>query len=295
MSAPQPPRDDLADQRRRAERASRADALDAPACAALAAGMGEDFKDELYRAAVHELRNALSVVQGWAQVLGLAGRKPEVVAEAAEVLQRSVRDQEELLGAIHDIGERAADDAAPARIPIDLGGAIASARESVGRFALARSVEVRVVIDPEARSALGDPIHLHFVIRHLLLGAIQASPERGLVLVEVISSEQSARLLVTDEGDRLSEGSPPCPFERLRRSADGSPGRESSLDFFLATIRLRIERLGGRVAAWSPEAGVGATFAVLLPKPGRIRFSEDKEDECADPPLDRRRPEELSA
>lgn len=298
MTAPQqPPRDDR-DDRRSAGRHSWIEALASgvPGESGGAADLEGDFKDELYRAAVHEFLNALSVVQGWSQVLGLPGCRPEAVAEAAEALRRSVRDQEELLGAIQEIGERGCD-AASAGIPIDLGEAIASARGSVGRSALARSVEVRATIDPGARFALGDPAHLHFVIRHLLLNAIRVSPDRGLVMVEVISSGRFSCLLVTDEGDRLAEGSPPRPFERLQR-ADGRAGAEPALDFFLAMIRLRVERLGGRVAAECRGASAGeggATLAVLLPKPGRNQLPGAKEDECADPPLDRRRPEEPSA
>lgn len=290
MTLPMTSKDDRAPSHRRPDRDAWVDALERGAARACAPALGEHSRGELHRGAIHEMRNALNVIQGWSQLLALAGRKPELAVEAAAVLRRNVRDQEELLEAMQDIGPGACD-AGGDRNPINLGGVVASARESAEHEAHARSVEVRMVADPEGTTVLGNPSRLLFIARRLILNAVQASPARGLVTVEVAASPRSVRLLVTDEGSRLIEDSPPCPFERLRRDAEGT----TPLDFFLAMIRLRVESLGGCIAARSPEFGPGATFAVLLPRPGQVRHPEAMEGECLIAPTDRPRPEESTA
>src|SRR5439155_318243 len=133
----------------------------------------------------------------------------------------------------------------------------------------ARSIRIRLLLDPEAGVVLGDPQRLQQVVWNLLSNAIKFSPAGGRVEVRLEADGSHVELEVSDAGQGIPAEFLPHLFERFRQADSSTTRAHGGLGVGLAIVHHLIERHGGTVRAESPGPGQGATFTVRLPATAR--------------------------
>lgn len=214
----------------------------------------------------HELRNPLTTVRGYAQLMQQRGsyseRALDAIVAQADRLNRLVDD---LLGAALLETERLR--LRPS--PVDL----AELARACVRTAGGLTRRYRLLVEAPATMPPGswDRGRLEQVLQNLLSNAIRYSPGGGDVVVRVEDLGSEARLSVRDQGIGIPPEALPRLFERFYRVEDAAAAGVQGLGLGLYVVRSLVEAHGGRLDVASTP-GAGSTFTVTLPyEPGTPR------------------------
>lgn len=249
---------DMTERRRAHERMAQSDKL--RAVGELAAGVA------------HNLNNALTVIQGRAQLLMMRSQD-EATVKSLEVITRAVADGSQTLRRILDFARR---DTAQEFAPVELAELISSsveiARPKWQNRNATRSGSIELTIENQgAVYVLGESAELREVILNLIFNAVDAMPEGGTIETGTRGELDTACFWVADTGC----GMPPEIVERIFEPFYTTKG-ERGTGLGLAASHGIIARHGGRIMVVSEE-GLGTRFEVRLPlyeKPGRTKKQE---------------------
>jgi CheY-like chemotaxis protein len=149
--------------------------------------------------------------------------------------------------------------------PVELTGVIESAVETVRLAADTKGIRLDVAPMTDHAVITGDPTRLQQIVWNLLSNAIKFSDSGGGVLVALERRNDTARIIIRDEGRGIAPAFLPHVFDPFRQ-ADGAITREhGGLGLGLAIVKYLAELHGGSVSATSAGEGHGSTFVVTLP------------------------------
>ncbi|MGH2499950.1 MAG: sensor histidine kinase, partial [Candidatus Limnocylindria bacterium] len=203
-------------------------------------------RDDAVAAAVHELRNPLTSVHGYAQLM----------ARNLDAVQRQVVQLERLIADLL----RAPGEAEPGFAPVDLA---VEAHEAARRAELAGNVQVTIEKRGECPPVRADAVRITQLLDNLIGNAVKFSPPGSQIDVTLERIDAVLRLSVADQGIGIAPEELQRIFERYRRGdhAADVPG----LGIGLTLCRDIVEAHGGRIWAESEGLGKGSTFHVELP------------------------------
>jgi len=204
-------------------------------------------RDDAMASAVHELRNPLTSVQAYGQLMS---RNLHSVQRQVAQLERLIADLLQLPGARPFTEE-----------DVDLGH---EARDAAQRLRLLSDREVDVVVDDEGPHVVrGDAGRLGQVLDNLLGNAAKFSPPDRPIQVSVRRSGDEVVIAVIDHGEGIRGEELSLIFERYYRARDGRgvPGEGIGL----AVSREIVLAHRGRIWAMSAGPGKGSTFFTALP------------------------------
>lgn len=203
-------------------------------------------KEDALATAVHELRNPLTAVHGYATLMS---RNLHSVQGQLTQLERLMAD---LLSAEHKTqgGET----------PVD---AVSGAREAIGRARLrGAKVDLEAPAEP-VRLAIGEARFAQ-VLDNLISNAMKYSPAAEPLVVTVAVAEGVGKVAVTDHGIGIPAEHLARVFDRFYRvggTADAVAGQGLGLSICKEIVTAH----GGRIWAESEGPGRGSTFAFTLP------------------------------
>jgi signal transduction histidine kinase len=238
-----------------------------------AAEQALEARDELLAIIAHDLRNPVSVIHAYIQLL-----RPRVPP-------RGPADIEQLSTGLEHMGSATTRLAAQIDELLDLarlqaGEALELQLRTTDLVALARQVAleqqqttrhhaIAVVTSLPELCGCYDPVRIARVLSNLLSNAVKYSPNGGAVTVEVSRERDAAGawavLRVRDEGLGIPEAEIPRIFDRFRR-ASNVVGRIAGTGIGLASVQQIVAAHQGTIAVASRE-GLGTTVAVRLPLP----------------------------
>jgi len=230
------------------------------------AEQADRLKDEFLATLSHELRTPLTAIFGWASLLRSDDVPVEEVAHALEIIERNARAQARLVDELLDVSRIITGNLRVDVRPTDLVAVVELASSGLRPAAQAKNINLQVETDGEPQIVSGDPNRLRQVVWNLVLNAIKFTPKRGTVSVRLVSEGQSVRLVVSDNGEGISEEFLPYVFDRFRQAEGSVSRRQGGLGLGLAVVRHLVELHGGSVGVDSDGPGHGATFTVNLPK-----------------------------
>ncbi len=247
---------DLTERKRAQERMAQSDKL--RAVGELAAGVA------------HNLNNALTVIQGRAQLLMMRS-EDEATIKSLEVITRAVGDGSQTLRRILDFARR---DTAQDFAPVDLAELVSSsveiARPKWQNRSATRTGSINVTIENQNPVyVLGETAELREVVLNMIFNAVDAMPDGGTIETGSRGELDTACFWVADTGC----GMPPDVVERIFEPFYTTKG-ERGTGLGLAASHGIIARHGGRIMVVS-EQGFGTRFEVRLPlyeKSGQARM-----------------------
>lgn len=208
----------------------------------------------------HELRNALTSVYGWAELL-VRGKAPETVPAAAREVYDAAERTIELLNNFLDLTRLDAGKVRPVVREVDAQHAAQRGFAAVSPAARAKSIELRQAGDVRTVTLHTDPVRLEQILVNLLSNAVRHSPTGRPVVLDIRAGGGRAYFRVINEGvgvapelvERIFE-----PFERF----DPHSGLGTGLG--LPVSRRLAEVLGGSLAVEHADH-TGSTFLLDLP------------------------------
>lgn len=236
---------DITERKRAQERMAQSDKL--RAVGELAAGVA------------HNLNNALTVIQGRAQLLQMRATD-EATYKSLEVITRAVSDSAQTLRRMLDFARRGVTSDFG---PVDLADLIASSVEIARpkwQSSSARSGKIEVeVVNQGAVYVYGDAAELREVVLNMIFNAVDAMPEGGTIETGTRMEIDSACFWVADTGS----GMPPEVVERIFEPFYTTKG-ERGTGLGLSASHGIVARHSGQIMVVS-FPGEGTRFEVRLP------------------------------
>jgi signal transduction histidine kinase len=225
-------------------------------------------KNQLLGMAAHDLRNPLTVVRGYADILTQQFLGP-LNAQQEELLRRicaSSRHMVELVNDLLDVSKIEAGRLDLHPEPTDLQEVVRSAVENCLPLAAPKKIEL-ALSDHGPLPATVDRRRIEQVLNNLLDNAIKYSFSGSRVEIGLQRSSDEAIISVKDRGRGITAEQTERLFQAF--GTDGKPGTEGekATGLGLAIAHRMIQAHGGRIWVES-EVGAGSRFHVALPLSG---------------------------
>lgn len=223
-----------------------------------------DAKTRLMQDVAHELKNPLSVIQGYASFLTKEKAGPEEIQKGLKAI---LANAERLIGMVDHLQEAVRLESAGFGVetrPIEGATLLQEAVESVELEAARRGVRLRW------RSPIGDsllvtadPRRVLQVLGNLLSNALKFTPEGGTVNCTAQRDGEFVRFSVIDTGPGIPAEELPRLFDRFYQTRDNDQKRKG-LGLGLSICKGLVAAHGGRIWVESMP-GVGSAFNFTLP------------------------------
>lgn len=222
------------------------------------------LRDEFVSTLSHELRNPLSAISGWAEVLRLRLKDDPGTADALRAIERAVHKQNRMITDLLDISGLLSGKSPLRTARVDARAVSSLAIDAMGQAIRDKRIQVSLEAPAQALWLTADAERLQQLLCLLLDNAVRFSPEGSRVQVTLEQAHGQLAISISDSGPGIDPGLLPRLFDRFR--PDQSRPHQRSSGFGLAMVRILVELHGGAVEAHSP-AGAGACFRLLLPLP----------------------------
>jgi signal transduction histidine kinase len=214
----------------------------------------------------YELRTPLTSIGGFAEMLagGYAGSLSPNAGEYVTAILDSVARLSTLIDHVLDLTQSQAGALPLERRPVELRRIAREAVKGVEAAARDKSIELEVALEKGLGSVSGDSRRIRQVLDNLLGNAMRFTPPGGRVLLRGGGDDDTARLVISDNGPGMTAKEQARAFDRFSRSTvEGERG--SSLGLGLPLARQFVEAHGGTLTL-SAEPGQGTTVTVELPR-----------------------------
>jgi signal transduction histidine kinase len=201
----------------------------------------------------HEIRNPLAILRATSQMLAERLRADAALASYLDILITESDRMDRLISELQDYARPRP----PALDMLDLASILHAAGDEVRPYANQRGVEV-VVDTSEGVAVSADPQQLHQLLINLLLNAIQASPDGGVVRLIGEHTAHGPRIAVEDAGCGMS------PEVQERVCDPFFTTRDEGTGLGLAIVAAVVQQHQGTLQFHS-VVGQGTRVSVLLP------------------------------
>jgi two-component system, chemotaxis family, CheB/CheR fusion protein len=220
-------------------------------------------KDDFLSNLSHELRNPLTAIIGWAQLIRSNKLDSSRIDRGLEVIYRSAKAQSQLIEDMLDLSRIASGKLHLNLVRLDLASLVNTAIVSVELAAKTKSIEISSNLVPV--EIIGDIDRLGQVVWNLLTNAIKFTPTDGRINITLTTIQTSAQLSVSDNGTGISPELLLNIFDRFQQGDSSSSKSSQGLGLGLSIVRHIVELHRGTVRAESGGEGQGTTLIVQLP------------------------------
>jgi len=226
------------------------------------------LQDDLIHLITHELRNPLTLVTSYAQMVRLAAQDGNVesIPNYINQVERASRSIHRLMENLLQLSKLERSDSLPASEPVDLNTVISFVMADLAPLAKQKQQNVHIEPTADARITHGVPILLREALSNLVSNAVKYTPEGGEITIwtEAGAKPGTVVLGVRDTGIGLSQEDIERLFTKFFRSSDPRVQRERGSGLGLALTHAMVTRMGGAINV-SSTLGEGTTFRLTLP------------------------------
>ncbi len=225
--------------------------------------------------ASHELRTPLAVIQSQVE---LALSQPRTAESYQQTLETCLRSAERMSSLVDGLLLLARSDSERMNLKLTPTDLRLIAEDAVAQFqdkALSLQIELDCVTPEQEILVSADPTFLGQVPMNLIQNALQHTPEKGTVSVQITTDGNVARMSVSDSGCGIAADHLPLLFDRFYRIDKARSRRDGGSGLGLAICRSLVEAHGGTITCESTP-GAGSKFIVTLPLAGQILVSADR-------------------
>ena len=223
----------------------------------------EEVKNKFIATASHDLKNPLTIMTGYIQMLPKVGPLNEKQMEfvgrigvATGNMSTLVQNMLELAKIDLDMELKHED--------VDICALLNKLEEEFGPQAGAKQQTLHFEKTDAAPVVSGDTFQLHQALSNLIGNAIKYTPDEGTIKLSVKLEAEKVTIDVRDSGYGIPKADLPFIFDRFYRVQDDDhPGIEGT-GLGLAIVKSIAEQHGGTVSVES-KAGKGTCFSLTLP------------------------------
>ncbi len=222
----------------------------------------EKLRDDLTHMIVHDLRNPLTSIFGFLELLQISEEK-NLSSDSREMVTNACRGVKNMITMISSILDVNKMDSGEMKLQLESCEIDALIRAVIAENQpLSDGRTVTLVAANALPSVRVDAGLIQRVVQNLLSNALKYTPKRGTVRIAVTSSASEIRVTVTDVGPGIVPEYHQKIFEKFGQVEDRNNRVGSGLG--LAFCKLAVEIHGGRIGVDS-EVGKGSTFWLTLP------------------------------
>ena len=244
-------------------------------------------KDEFLATLAHELRNPLAPVRNAAQLLRMAGLRPEQLQWACDVIDRQVASMSRLIDDLMDVGRINQGKLELRRNTISLATVLRDAVEATRPHMEEFGHQCRMLLPAEDMEVDGDAMRLAQAFMNLLNNAAKYNEKAGWIEVTAARVDGWAKVTVKDNGIGIAGDRLESVFGMFSQVETALVRSSGGLGIGLALSRRLIEMHGGTLVAHSDGLGTGSEFVVLLPmalqKQGERHAGKDRQQQAVLP------------
>ena len=201
----------------------------------------------------HEMKNALTVILGFAELARTSGEKAGTEAKVMRHLREVENETRRTVAQLQSFLSYSSGERAP-RIPRDVNELVRDALSMVRPMARMKELQLEEATGEPPR-VVCDPFAVRQLLLNLLLNALDFARTR--IQVTTRAADGAAEVLVADDGPGVPTKDRQRIFQRFVTTRPGGNG------LGLSTSREIAQAHGGTLALLETESG--ATFAVRLP------------------------------
>jgi signal transduction histidine kinase len=212
----------------------------------------------------YELRSPLTTIIGFAHLLNDPTTGP-LVPKQAEYLNYITTSTNSLFALINNILDLATIDAGAMTLeidPVDIRKTIDNAAEGIQDRLARDRIELKIEVDPNIGSFIGDGSRVVQVLYNLLANAVGFSPQDATITLSAKRTEHNVVFAVTDHGPGIPPEVKDKVFDWFESHSNGSRHRGAGLG--LPLVKSFVELHGGRVRVDS-IVGKGTTVTCDFP------------------------------
>lgn len=227
----------------------------------------DTYKSQLIATVSHELKNPLTAVIGYLEILEADTSLGTSSRSAVEAMERGAgrlsRITEDLL-LLSKVG-----DPNHGILPadVDLKRIVDEVVDLVGVVARQKHLVIDIDQPAEPVTARGDAAEIDRLVANLVSNAVKYTPRGRRVGIKVSHDRDQVRLEVVDEGLGISAADQEHLFDEFFRSSNPEAVRQPGTGLGLAIVKRIVERHDGDIEVVS-ALGAGSSFTVTLPAAG---------------------------
>jgi signal transduction histidine kinase len=227
----------------------------------------ETMRDDLTQMIVHDMKNPISLIRGYSDMLLQDQSAGEWRKDALLRIFQSSNKLLDMTMMILDIGRLEEGKLTLQRGP---GSALQALQEVKEGFSLMeRDRHIRIEIDSASKDVIADMDWgmIQRVLTNLVSNAFKHSPEQSTISLLCGSIERSERYLmfsVADQGEGIPAQDQARIFDKFTQVASRTRGSGIDTGLGLTFCKLAAEAHGGTIELQS-EVGAGSKFTLLLP------------------------------
>lgn len=223
-------------------------------------------KSRLVAIAAHDLRNPLTVIASYADLLRIEGAVHGEHLLYVEEISRTAHFMSEL---VEEMLDSTSVESGHVHVDLQKIDLVKAARHAatINQMRADRK-QIRIIFDRRVEHApiLADAVKLRQIINNLVVNAIKFSPPRSTVTIRVDSRAASPVLEVADEGVGIPSDKLTTIFEPFNTLGPSGTAGERSTGLGLTIVKQLVALHGGTVDVES-EVGRGSLFRVTFPPP----------------------------
>ena len=226
----------------------------------------ERLRDQFVRTVVHDLRNPIGVVQGYARMFQ-GGFLGSLSAEQQGVMASIVHTCQGTLRLLDDLLDAEALREGHLKLDLELVAPAAyldSYADAAAMLGRAGGVSVHVEVEPDLPPVHLDRGRIQQVLGNLVANAVKFSRSGGRITICAQRRGEDLEIAVRDQGCGIPGEELPHLFQEFARTSTSPPGGAKSTGLGLAIVKRLVELHGGTVRIESAP-GVGTSVAFTLP------------------------------
>jgi signal transduction histidine kinase len=219
-------------------------------------------KDRLFSIIGHDLRNPLSSIEGYLDLI-LSEEKSHRSKEESEILEQLLsltKQSRNLLDNLLEWGKR---DSNPSFRPIPIHPAVETALKTLRPIAAKKAIELELLLDAPKARIIGDQNMLTMIVRNLVSNAIKFTHEGGTIKIRSYTHQDSITLEVEDNGVGMTADQAEQLFTPQRTIRQGT-AQEQGIGLGLILCKEYTQKMKGQISC-SSIPSKGSCFKISLP------------------------------
>jgi len=223
----------------------------------------DQVKNEFIATASHDLKNPLTTIGGYAQLLGQAGPLNDGQKDFVNRIIFAVKNMSELVQNMMSLAQTDLK-ASPKHEPLPINDILQEMAKEFEAQAREKLQSFSVSLPKKEVQVSGDPLQLRQIFRNLIGNAIKYTPQGGQVQVK--SEIEADRLIihVKDTGYGIPAADLPFIFNRFYRVRSGKASEIEGNGLGLAIVKSIVSDHSGNLSVES-EIGKGSCFTLSFP------------------------------
>src|SRR6185503_17441814 len=220
----------------------------------------EIVKRRLVSGLAHDIKSPLSVVKGFAEMIGLSLSGMPGQEHNLSSLQRIGRNIDRVLRLVMgflDASQAETGETQQLETPVALNWLIQEVAREEALEMFSSGITLNLELDPNLPEILGDVLQVERVLWNLLSNAIKFTPRNGRIEVKTASTEGQVRVMIRDTGVGIATEDLPLLFSEYRRLKGSGSTEGSGLGLYI--VKNIVKSHGGTVHVES-ELDKGTTF-----------------------------------